>query len=102
MAQCAACGYTSGWGDAPAEAAGPTSYVARTFLQPQLQKATRWGETATKGDWNLALSHDPNPNPTPNPNPNPNPNLNPTPNPNPKEEVTLTRTRTLTLTLRRR
>ena len=53
MAQCAACGYTSGWGDAPAEAAGPTSYVARTFLQPQLQKATRWGETATKGDCNL-------------------------------------------------
>ena len=64
VASCAACGYASGWGDGWLTA-GPTSYVARTFLQPQLQKATRWGETATKGDCNLALSHDPNPNPDP-------------------------------------
>ena len=52
VAAAAARGYTSGWGDTWLTA-GPTSYVARTFLQPQLQKATRWAETATKGDCNL-------------------------------------------------
>ena len=39
VAQCAACGYTSGWGDGWLTA-GPTSYIARTFLQPQLQKVS--------------------------------------------------------------
>ena len=44
-------GYTSCWGDEPP----PTNYTtfnARTFLQPQLQKAARAAEKATKGDRN--------------------------------------------------
>ena len=45
-------GYSSCWGDAP-DPSNHTTFNARTFLQPQLQKATRWAETATKGDCNL-------------------------------------------------
>ncbi len=51
VAAAAARGYTSGWGDTWLTA-GPTSYVARTFLQPQLQKAARSTEKAGKGDKN--------------------------------------------------
>jgi hypothetical protein len=46
-------GYTSSWGDAPGEEAGPTAYCARTYLQPQLQKATKAADKASKGDCNL-------------------------------------------------
>ena len=44
-------GYTSCWGDTP----NPTNYTtfnARTFLQPQLQKGCKGAEKASKGDRN--------------------------------------------------
>lgn len=44
-------GYASCWGAAPG-AAHCTTYCARTFLQPQLQKACSVEERATKGDRN--------------------------------------------------
>ena len=46
-------GYTSQAGDAPDASSGYTSFCARTFLQPQLQKAVRVAEKKTKGDCNL-------------------------------------------------
>ena len=39
------------WGDAP-DPTKHTTYNARTFLQPQLQKAARSTEKASKGDKN--------------------------------------------------
>ena len=44
-------GYSSCWGDAP-DPTKHTTYNARTFLQPQLQKAARSTEKASKGDKN--------------------------------------------------
>jgi len=44
-------GYTSCWGDTP-DPHSPTTFNARTYLQPQLQKAARTDEKETKGDKN--------------------------------------------------
>ena len=44
-------GYTSCWGDQP-DPKSDTTYNARTFLQPQLQKAARIDEKVSKGDKN--------------------------------------------------
>jgi len=44
-------GYTSCWGDAP-DPNSPTTFNARTYLQPQLQKAARTDEKESKGDKN--------------------------------------------------
>ena len=44
-------GYTSCWGDVP-PVNNYTTYNARTFLQPQLQKASKFAERAKKGDVN--------------------------------------------------
>ena len=44
-------GLTSCWGDAVDPVASRTTYNARTFVQPQLQKAVRLAEF-TKGDCN--------------------------------------------------
>jgi hypothetical protein len=44
-------GYASCWGATP-DASHYTTYCARTFLQPQLQKACSMEERATKGDRN--------------------------------------------------
>jgi len=44
-------GYTSCWGDAP-DPANHTTFNARTYLQPQLQKAARSDEKEAKGDKN--------------------------------------------------
>ena len=44
-------GYSSCWGDAP-DPSNHTTYNARTFLQPQLQKAARSTEKASRGDKN--------------------------------------------------
>ena len=44
-------GYSSCWGDAP-DPTKHTTYNARTFLQPQLQKAAKSTEKASKGDKN--------------------------------------------------
>ena len=44
-------GYSSCWGDAP-DPSNHTTFNARTFLQPQLQKAARSTEKASKGDKN--------------------------------------------------
>ena len=44
-------GYSSCWGDVP-DPTKHTTYNARTFLQPQLQKAARSTEKASKGDKN--------------------------------------------------
>lgn len=44
-------GYSSSWGDVP-NARSPTTFNARTFLQPQLQKAARSDEKEAKGDKN--------------------------------------------------
>ena len=41
----------SSWGDVP-NARSPTTFNARTFLQPQLQKAARSDEKEAKGDKN--------------------------------------------------
>ena len=43
--------YTSCWGDQP-DPKSDTTYNARTFLQPQLQKAARIDEKVSKGDKN--------------------------------------------------
>ena len=45
-------GYSSSWGG-DHSAVGYTSFCARTFLQPQLQKAVRITERKTRGDVNL-------------------------------------------------
>ena len=45
-------GYSSSWGD-DVRAVGYTSYCARTFLQPQLQKAVRVAEKKSKGALSL-------------------------------------------------
>ena len=45
-------GYSSCWGDAPDPTNNYTTYNARTFLQPQLQKAAKSTEKASKGDKN--------------------------------------------------
>jgi len=42
-------GLKSGFGDDPAQA-GPTTYAARTYLQPQLNKACKSSEVGKKGD----------------------------------------------------
>ena len=47
----ASLGYTSCWGDVP-PVDNYTTYNARTFLQPQLQKASKFNEKAKKGDRN--------------------------------------------------
>eukprot|EP00908_Phaeocystis_cordata_P018682 Transcript_30145.p1 GENE.Transcript_30145~~Transcript_30145.p1 ORF type:complete len:442 (-),score=245.97 Transcript_30145:935-2260(-) len=44
-------GYSSCWGDAP-DPDNHTTFNARTFLQPQLQKAAKASEKAAKGDKN--------------------------------------------------
>jgi len=44
-------GYSSCWGDAP-DPTNHTTFNARTFLQPQLQKAAKSTEKASKGDKN--------------------------------------------------
>ena len=44
-------GYSSCWGDAP-DPANHTTFNARTFLQPQLQKAAKSTEKVAKGDKN--------------------------------------------------
>ena len=44
-------GYSSCWGDAP-DPSNHTTFNARTFLQPQLQKAAKSTEKASKGDKN--------------------------------------------------
>ena len=44
-------GYSSCWGDAP-DPSNHTTFNARTFLQPQLQKAAKSTEKAGKGDKN--------------------------------------------------
>ena len=44
-------GYTSCWGDMP-NPKNYTTYNARTYLQPQLQKAAKESERAIKGDLN--------------------------------------------------
>ena len=44
-------GYSSCWGDAP-DPSNHTTFNARTFLQPQLQKACRFDEMEEKGDCN--------------------------------------------------
>ena len=44
-------GYTSCWGDAP-DPNSATTFNARTYLQPQLQKAARADEKVSKGDKN--------------------------------------------------
>ena len=44
-------GYSSCWGDAP-DPSNHTTFNARTFLQPQLQKAAKSTEKAAKGDKN--------------------------------------------------
>ena len=44
-------GYSSCWGDAP-DPSNHTTFNARTFLQPQLQKAARSTEKASRGDKN--------------------------------------------------
>merc|ERR1719238_2569086 len=44
-------GYSSCWGDMP-NARSPTTFNARTYLQPQLQKAARADEKESKGDKN--------------------------------------------------
>lgn len=44
-------GMTSGWGDTP-DNTHLTTFNCRTFLQPQLNKAIRFGERAEKGDVN--------------------------------------------------
>tara|TARA_B110001452_G_C15219676_1_gene422818 strand:+ start:283 stop:1881 length:1599 start_codon:yes stop_codon:yes gene_type:complete len=44
-------GYTSCWGDAP-DPSNHTTFNARTYLQPQLQKAARQDEKKAKGDKN--------------------------------------------------
>ena len=45
-------GYASSWGE-DHSTVGYTSFCARTFLQPQLQKAVRITERKTRGDVNL-------------------------------------------------
>merc|ERR1712146_129585 len=47
-----ALGLTSCWGDRP-NPANHTTHNARTYLQPQLNKASAKGEILTKGDVNL-------------------------------------------------
>ena len=44
-------GYTSCWGDEP-NPTSATTFNARTYLQPQLQKAARADEKESKGDKN--------------------------------------------------
>ena len=44
-------GFTSCWGDVP-QKSNYTTYNARTFLQPQLNKACRQSEKRSKGDVN--------------------------------------------------
>ena len=44
-------GYSSCWGDAP-DPSNHTTFNARTFLQPQLQKAAKSDEKESKGDKN--------------------------------------------------
>lgn len=44
-------GYSSCWGDMP-NSRSPTTFNARTYLQPQLQKAARADEKESKGDKN--------------------------------------------------
>merc|ERR1712100_747451 len=44
-------GYSSCWGDAP-NPKSPTTFNARTYLQPQLQKAAKSDEKESKGDKN--------------------------------------------------
>ena len=44
-------GYTSCWGDTP-DPTSATTFNARTYLQPQLQKAAKSDEKVTKGDKN--------------------------------------------------
>jgi len=44
-------GYSSCWGDSP-DPQSATTFNARTFLQPQLQKAARVDEKVSKGDRN--------------------------------------------------
>jgi len=46
-----AAGYSSCWGDEP-DATSPTTFNARTYLQPQLQKAAKSDEKVSKGDMN--------------------------------------------------
>lgn len=46
-----AAGYSSCWGDSP-NPQSPTTFNARTYLQPQLQKAARTDEKVSKGDKN--------------------------------------------------
>ena len=43
--------YSSCWGDAP-NPKSPTTFNARTYLQPQLQKAAKSDEKESKGDKN--------------------------------------------------
>ena len=44
-------GYSSCWGDAP-DPSNHTTFNARTFLQPQLQKACKASDKKAKGDYN--------------------------------------------------
>ena len=44
-------GYSSCWGDAP-DPKSATTFNARTYLQPQLQKAAKSDEKVSKGDMN--------------------------------------------------
>ena len=46
-----AAGYSSCWGDFP-DPNSPTTFNARTYLQPQLQKAAKSDEKVSKGDKN--------------------------------------------------
>ncbi len=53
--ECARTGFATCWGEASAavDVGAVTCYCARTYMQPQLQKAVRADEKAAKGDHNL-------------------------------------------------
>jgi hypothetical protein len=51
-ADCAAAGLLNCWPDGARWAGARTTYNARTYLQPQLNKACRFAEMASKGDRN--------------------------------------------------